>query len=325
MKKVKLTVVFILIFYSSFAGSMQAIQNNGQWISNSTWDLNRSPADGDTLIIPAGVIVLINSNINLSTSALRVLIYGTLKFTGGGSKLAINSISEIVVEAGGVLTNTGSPSQVLTLGSNTIFQGTDAPVIGPQFANNTTGNGFDPFISLPVKFIGFSISLSSHDVLVQWSTAEELNAYKYQVERSADGNLWTIAGIVSATGSTSTTHNYSFTDHFYVVSKEYYRIKEIDINGQYSYTSIKEIFGQSSSLNAVKIYAASSGTAIVEFPQQISDKVYISVISFSGQIVYQQLADRPVGQYVFPTGKTGSYIIQVTNKTNLNVTQKVML
>ncbi|HEU0063447.1 MAG TPA: G8 domain-containing protein [Flavisolibacter sp.] len=325
MKKVKLTVVFILIFYSSFAGSIQATQNNGQWTSNSTWDLNRNPANGDTIIIPAGITVLINSNINLSTSTMRVIIYGTLKFTGGGSKLAINSLSEIIVEAGGVVTSTGSPSQTLKIGSNTVFTGTDAPVVGPQFANNTTGNGFDPFISLPVKFIGFSLSLSSHNVLVQWTTAEEVNAYQYQVERSTDGNVWTIAGIVSATGNTSTSHNYSFTDHLYVVSKEYYRIKEIDLTGQFSYTTIKEIFGQSSSLNAVKIYSTSSGTAIVEFPQQFNDKVYISIISFNGQIVYQQLTERPVGQYILSTGKTGSYIIQVTNKSNLNVTQKVML
>src|SRR4051812_1180558 len=216
MKKVKLTVVFILIFYSSFAGSIQGIQNNAQWTSNSTWDLNRNPADGDTIIIPAGITVLINSNINLSTSTMRVIIYGTLMFTGGGSKLAINSISEIIVEAGGVVTSTGSASQTLKIGSNTVFDGTDVPVVGPQFANNTTGNGFTPFISLPVKFLGFSLSLNSHDVLVQWTTAEEINAFQYQVERSTDGNVWTVAGIVSATGNTFTTHNYLFNDHFYV-------------------------------------------------------------------------------------------------------------
>jgi len=187
MKKVNLLVAFILIFYSSFAGSIQAIQNNGSWTSNSSWDMNRNPIDGDTVIIPAGITIIITSNLNLSANTMRIIVYGTLKFNGGGAKLAMSGFSSVVVEAGGLLTSTGNPSQTLNIGTQTVFTGNDIPVVGPQYANNTTGNGFVPFIILPVKYLSFTLSYTSSIVLVQWSTAEEVNALKYEVERSVDG------------------------------------------------------------------------------------------------------------------------------------------
>src|SRR5689334_18645591 len=103
MKKVKLIVAFILIFYSSFAGSIQAIQNNGDWTSNSSWDQNRNPTNGDTIIIPSGITIVISTNLNFPANTMRIIVYGTLKFSGGGAKLTISNLSSVVVEPGGLL------------------------------------------------------------------------------------------------------------------------------------------------------------------------------------------------------------------------------
>ena len=325
MKKVNLLVAFILIFYSSFAGSIQAIQNNGNWTSNSSWDLNRNPANNDTIIIPAGITIVITSNLNFSTNTMRILVYGTLKFSGGGAKLAMDALSSVVVEPGGILTSTGSPSQTLTIGSNTVYNGTDLPIVGPQFANNTTGNGFVPFVVLPVKFLSFSLSYNSSIVLVQWSTSEEVNALKYEVERSIDGINWITAGIVSAAGNSITTHNYTYYDHYTISKKVYYRIKEIDLSGQFNYTAIKELNSSVNGDNNIKIYSPSQSTAVIEFASQMNDQVSIRIISFNGQIISEKVVDRPIGQYMMNISKTGVYIIQVSNQSNLNITKKLML
>ena len=325
MKKVNLIVAFILIFYSSFAGSIQAIQNNGNWTSNSSWDLNRNPANNDTIIIPAGITIVITTNLNFSTNTMRILVYGTLKFSGGGAKLAIDAFSSVVVEPGGILTSTGSPSQTLTIGSNTVYNGTDAPIVGPQFANNTTGNGFVPFVVLPVKFLSFSLSYNSSIVLVQWSTAEEVNALKYQVERSIDGTNWNLVGSVSAIGNSTTTHNYTYSDHYSISKKVYYRIKEIDLSGQFNYTAIKELNSDINGDNNIKIYSPAQSTAVIEFASQFNDQVSIRIISFNGQVISEKVINHPMGQYLFNLTKTGPYIIQVSNQSNLNITKKLML
>lgn len=326
MKKVNLIVAFILIFYSSFAGSIQAIQNNGNWTSNSSWDLNRNPANNDTIIIPAGITIIITSNLNFSTNTMRILVYGTLKFSGGGAKLALDVLSSVVVEPGGTLTNTGNPSQKLTIGSNVVFNGTDAPIIGPEYANNTTGTGFLPFVvTLPVKFISFTLSYSSGVVLVQWSTAEEVNALKYEVQRSVNGLNWITAGTVSASGNSTSTLNYTFNDHYTISNKVYYRIKEIDFSGQYTYTAIKQLKNDASSNIDIKIYSPSQSIAVVEFPSQLNEEVSIRIISFSGQVISEKVINRPIGQYLMNISTTGAYIIQVSNQSNLNISKKLML
>ena len=325
MKKVNLIVTFILIFYSSFAGSIQAIQNNGNWTSNSSWDLNRNPANNDTIIIPAGITIVITSNLNFSTNTMRILVYGTLKFSGGGAKLAIGALSSVVVEPGGTLTSTGSPSQTLTIGSNTVYNGTDLPIAGPQFANNTTGNGFVPFVTLPVKFLSFTLSYNTSIVIVQWSTAEEVNALKYNVERSVDGINWVTAGTISAAGNSTSTHNYTYNDPYTISKKVYYRIKEIDLSGLYSYTAIKEIKSGVSENIDIKIYSPSQSLAVIEFASQVNDQVSVRIISFGGQIISDKVINHPIGQYMYNIPKTGAYIIQVSNQSNLNITKKLML
>jgi G8 domain. len=325
MKKVNLIVTFILIFYSSFAGSIQAIQNNGGWTSNSSWDLNRNPTDGDTITIPAGITIIISSNLNFPANTMRIIVYGTLKFSGGGAKLDISSLSSIVVEPGGLLTSTGSPSQTINIGSQVVFTGIDLPVVGPQMANNTTGNGFVPFVILPVKFLSFSISYASSVVLVQWSTAEEVNALRYDIERSMDGVNWIIAGTVSAAGNSTSTRYYNYSDHYSITKKVYYRIKEIDLSGQYSYTAIKELQNDTNGNYDIKIYSSAQSMAVIEFSTQINDQVTIRIISFSGQIVFEKNVSRPMGQYQMNISKTGPYIIQVSNQSNLNITKKLML
>src|SRR2546423_3221275 len=169
MKKQILTLAFSLIYYISPASSIQAILNNGSWTSNSTWSLNRTPVNGDTITIPVGVTVTINNNINMGSSTLYINVYGTLRFVGGGGKLTISGSSSVIVDAGGVINSTGSPSQTLQIGSNTVYQGNQVPVLGPEYANSTTGNGFLPFTALPVKFISFALTRQDNSILVQWS------------------------------------------------------------------------------------------------------------------------------------------------------------
>lgn len=64
-------------------------QGNGNWASASTWDCGHAPAAGDMMIIAAGHTVNVTANITYTGAAMRIRIYGTLNFNGGGSKLSL--------------------------------------------------------------------------------------------------------------------------------------------------------------------------------------------------------------------------------------------
>ncbi|HEU0065205.1 MAG TPA: hypothetical protein VFQ58_09245, partial [Flavisolibacter sp.] len=242
MKKPILTALCtFLILYLQAAPVNKAIVS-GLWGSNSTWSLNRIPASGDTVIIPFNYTVTIDYNVNMGSSTLYIEIFGSLYFSGGGAKLTLDGSSSIYVYPLGIILGQNNSSQKIKLGGSTVFQGSAAGVAGPQMATATTG-GFIPFlpITLPVKFISFSLSRNNNDVLLQWSTGEESNSDRFDIERSTDGANWNTVGYVNAAGNSNNVINYSYTDRNNTNRISYYRIKQVDQNGSFVYTSVKSV------------------------------------------------------------------------------------
>lgn len=110
-------------------------------------------------------------------------------------------------------------------------------------SNITTFSQF--FISrtavLPVELISFSAQAKSNDmVLVEWTTVNEENLDRYEVERSLDGENFEMVGYSFAAGSLDET-NYDFTDYAPKAGVNYYRLKSIDNDGSVSYSTVQSV------------------------------------------------------------------------------------
>ena len=70
----KLILIALIPLYSAFAhaSTKTAIATSGDWTSNSTWDLNRSPLDGDVVVIPVGKTVAISTVLSYNTLYIRI-------------------------------------------------------------------------------------------------------------------------------------------------------------------------------------------------------------------------------------------------------------
>lgn len=128
-----------------------------------------------------------------------------------------------------------------------ITGGTDGAIIAWQDLRTTSD--YDIYSSklfangtLPVKLISFTATLQNKNALLQWQTADELNVVKYNIQRSLDGNTFTTTGSVNATGNSTATKNYSYTDNNIIAlntSKIYYRLQVVDIDGKVTYSKIE--------------------------------------------------------------------------------------
>jgi len=98
-----------------------------------------------------------------------------------------------------------------------------------------TETGTNP---LPVEFLGVDADAHENNVRVMWSTASEDNCSHFEIERSVDGNTFERIGTVSGTGNSSELIEYSVLDNYPVHGINYYRIKQVDFNGEYSYSSL---------------------------------------------------------------------------------------
>jgi uncharacterized repeat protein (TIGR01451 family) len=98
--------------------------------------------------------------------------------------------------------------------------------------------------ALPIVLMYFKTALQqSKKVNITWGTSMEINCKYFDVERSTDGNLFTAIATVPGSGTTSLPHNYAIINDVNSInySAIYYRLKQVDLDGKKTYSSINII------------------------------------------------------------------------------------
>jgi hypothetical protein len=171
------------------------------------------------------------------------------------------------------------------------------------------------------------LSLETTDVLIQWSTAQEINSATYEIQKSVDAKSWNTIAYVMAAVNASSTSSYSYKDKELTSSVVYYRIKEVDQNGSTTYTFIRSIRTEASALNNNIKIASSQHTVFIQFQLQVKGNVMIRFISLSGQVITQQEVNQPVGQLTLNANSNlkGNYIVSVSNGQDVAIAKQIIL
>ena len=205
----KLYTLLSVIFFATITAAnpvITATVNHGDWNKKSTWELNRKPKNGDTVLIPAGITVEIKNTISLGNATLYIIVNGSLELDGGKLRLGQNSV--ILVVNGASITAHGNSSEEIKIGNTIKYKGDHGMVAGPAIAHSATGTSPNGFVStgngsLPVTFIGFNVAMDGKSALIDWSTAQEMNSHFFEVQSSPDGSSWTTIATVMAAGNSS--------------------------------------------------------------------------------------------------------------------------
>ncbi|MCI4669932.1 MAG: T9SS type A sorting domain-containing protein [Bacteroidia bacterium] len=95
--------------------------------------------------------------------------------------------------------------------------------------------------SFPVEFESFVAKESLEGVALSWTTASESNNDYFQIQKSQDNELWEDIAKVSGKGTTSTSNDYEFVDNNPFLGMNYYRLKQVDIDGAFSYSDTRQV------------------------------------------------------------------------------------
>ncbi|MBS4033601.1 MAG: T9SS type A sorting domain-containing protein [Ignavibacterium sp.] len=93
---------------------------------------------------------------------------------------------------------------------------------------------------IPVELTSFTAAAVNDKVTLNWSTATETNNQGFFVERS-NGNEFASVGFVDGKGTTTEVQNYSFTDAGIAAGSYTYRLKQVDFDGTFEYSSTIEV------------------------------------------------------------------------------------
>ncbi|MFT4018446.1 MAG: T9SS type A sorting domain-containing protein [Agriterribacter sp.] len=178
---------------------------------------------------------------------------------------------------------------------------------------------------LPVTFGDFTAKPVKCTALLQWKTYTEQNNSHFNVERSQDGIHFSTIAQVSGAGNSTTTKSYEYTDEAPLSGKSYYRITQVDFDGQYSSTPIRLI-----EMNC-------EGASLRVYPNPASNQItvkagkaitQVNVLSASGQAVMQYRPSLSQNGGLFNMNiqqlQSGIYILQIINKDGTTDIIKLM-
>ncbi|PZF74920.1 LamG-like jellyroll fold domain-containing protein [Taibaiella soli] len=126
---------------------------------------------------------------------------------------------------------------------------------------SVTGTGTFPpaqFVTttnpLPVTWMSFNATPKNGQVQLQWVTAKEVNNDHFVVERSNDGADFTEIATVKGEVNSDVTSTYNTIDAAPVAGNNFYRIKQVDIDGTSSYSAIRTVKMGANGNNYVNVY-----------------------------------------------------------------------
>lgn len=127
-------------------------------------------------------------------------------------------------------------------GSGYSFTTTQWPVAGMARFGGGIGAGYATNsiqfnnVVLPVELKTFTARITIDAVFLEWSTLSEIDNDHFLIQKSHDGQTYQNIGQVAGHGTTNDPKNYSFPDPAPFIGPNYYRLKQVDYDGQYEYS-----------------------------------------------------------------------------------------
>lgn len=166
---------------------------------------------------------------------------------------------------------------------------------------------------LPVTITSFSAKVDSRQVALSWGTASEINNKGFEIQRSIDGATWTAIGFVAGNNNSNIARTYHFNDINPVSGKVFYRLRQVDEDGRFNYSStVSAQFLKSDFYSIVRL--AGNGRYQLDLVSG-NEKIDISVFDAGGRSLMLKTAIAGV-QYIdvskFPSG---IYLLHITKGT----------
>ncbi len=170
-------------------------------------------------------------------------------------------------------------------GTNTA--GTVTVSIQTQFSPQTLASD-DPTSTLPIELMDFQVAMKGTAADLTWWTASEVNSDYFTIERSADLESFEALHQVKAQGTKPTRTNYEWVDETPLAGKSYYRLRNTDINGQFTFSQIRMI--ENNGVADVRIYpnpVTGNRFTMEALNFKPSEQVVLRIVNLQGLVVYE--------------------------------------
>lgn len=178
---------------------------------------------------------------------------------------------------------------------------------------NPTGSG-TPMIAagcpFPVKLINFIGELTRYGAELNWVTQNEINADKFEIQRSQNGTEYNTIGVVQAKGHASMETAYKFIDGDVKTGVNYYRLKMIDKDHSYEFSTVVVLKAE----KQVEVFSVYPNPVINELFVKATIKTSIQLIDGNGKAV--RTFQLFVGNNRFDVGNLSNGVYYLVDKSS---------
>ena len=298
--KNKTTLLFFILLLTSKAYSNTCTTTAGTYASwlALVWTCTSAPTGGppgcgDVMNIGSGTTVNISADVDYSAcgSPITLNIYGTMNFNVNGVRFKLPPGSTVYVGSGGSINKTfsgGGSSTLISVGGSNVWTAGMGSITGPQV--------------LPIELLSFYATPKTQSILVEWSTAAEVNNDFFTIEKSRDGTAFESVATVNGAGNSSSERSYSTEDTDPWEGLSYYRLKQTDFNGFTVAFELVTVTYQLNSEFSFSIYPnPNAGEHFMMFVNAEKDSELLTVVyDIIGRPVYSRsIITRRKGENIF--------------------------
>jgi hypothetical protein len=251
----------LVLLCNSILAASYTSQGSGDWKTSGNWDNGVPPLNGNNvdITISSGHAITLtdditfNNNCSLTVEGdltidgtftvnnnLDISVTGTLTITGAFSA---NNNADVIVNGTGTMDveddmSFGNGADITVNGSLTVdgnLTGNNTDLLGSGALNvGGTMSGVDDTGfsgTLPVELLFFDAVQVGNSILLEWSTAAEINNDYFTIERSENGLEFREISRVPGSGTTEQPVDYHYMDTRPLPGLSYYRLKQTDFDG----------------------------------------------------------------------------------------------
>jgi hypothetical protein len=174
-------------------------------------------------------------------------------------------------------------------------------------------------ISLPVTLLEFTARANKQNVLTNWRTTQEINLKNFIVEHSVDGLHFSAVGTVSAKGSGSVESKYEFVHTNPSAGANYYRLKQVDNDGKFTYSPVVKITYTSGNQQPIAYPNPVKNNLTLAIPNELfsNDKLQLMILDSRNSLVKKQNLSQATTQIQFDNLASGTYwLVLIDQKGN---------
>lgn len=144
-------------------------------------------------------------------------------------------------------------------------------------------------IVLPIELASFEGECKGESVQLYWTTSTEKSNDKFIVERSINGDDFFPVGTVDAIGNSQEEHHYSFVDESSAAQFNYYRLKQVDVNGESKYSDVVSVQCNDSEFS---IYPNPFNDQLtIQYSERVQGEYQLVLYNNLGQVVLRKSLD----------------------------------